>query len=157
MRAMITRGIAAAILASLFSMPAAAADLKGPARFCGYSPIIDLRSGEKVTTLGGGIHGGSFRWEGAFGALDVDGIGWASRPKGRMTTPPTAKKPAVFAQRRRDDRYMIAIWNGEHGAAYFSSDAPLTAAQRKAIGRVTLYNEGEKPSGCDLWTTFSWD
>lgn len=151
------RVIAAAIAALLCSMPAVAAELEGPARFCGYSPIIDLLPGEKVTTLEGGIHGGSFRWEGTFGALEVHGIGWASRPKGRMTTSPMAKKPAVFAQRQEDDRYVIAIWNGETGAAYFSSDAPLNAAQRKAISRVTLYNEGEKPSGCGLWTTFSWD
>lgn len=152
-----TRVTAAVISALLIAMPAVAAELEGPARFCGYSPIIDLLPGEKVTTLEGGIHGGSFRWEGRFGALEVHGVGWASRPKGRMMTPPTRAKPAVFAQRRDDDRYVIAIWNGANGAAYFSSAEQLTGSQRKAISRVTLFEEGETPAGCSLRTVFSWE
>lgn len=151
------RSIAATVAVLLSSAPAVAAELEGPARFCGYSPIIDLLPGEKVSTLHNGIHGGSFRWEGRFGALEVRGVGWASRPKGRMTIPPTRSKPAVFAQRREDDRYVIAIWNGANGAAYFVSDRPLTGPQRKAIGRVNLFEEGETPSGCSLRTMFVWD
>ena len=68
------------IAASLVSSKANAGELVGPGRFCGYSPIIDLQAGEKVVTLQGGIHGGSFLWEGPFGKLEVHGIGWASPP-----------------------------------------------------------------------------
>lgn len=150
------RAVAASISALLFSTPAASADLVGPARFCGYSPIIDLLPGEKVTTLEGGIHGGSFLWEGTFGTLEVHGIGWASRPKGRIATARSSTKPAMFAQRRVDERYVIAIWNGANGAAYFSSARPLTVPQLEAIKRVNLFEEGETPSGCSLRTVFSW-
>ena len=149
--------IVAAALGTLFATQASAGELKGPGRFCGYSPIIDLLPGETITTLGGGIHGGSFRWEGAFGSLDVHGIGWASRPKGRLVEGPSGTRPARFAQRRVDQRFQIAIWNGAHGAAYFSSTMPLTALQRSAIRRVTLFEEGQTPSGCDLRTVFVWD
>jgi len=139
------------------SARAHAADLKGPARFCGYSPIIDLLPGETVTTLAGGMHAGSFRWQGAFGTLQVNGIGWASRPKGRIARPLSASRPARFAQRRDDGSYQVAIWNGAHGAAYFTSPRPLSAAQLTAIDRVTLFEEGQDPSGCDLRTVFSWE
>ncbi|MGH7027739.1 hypothetical protein [Brevundimonas sp.] len=132
-------------------------ELEGPARFCGYSPIIDLLPGEKVTTLEGGIHAGSFRWEGAFGSLNVAGIGWASRPPGRIVVAQSGARPARFAQRRVDDRYVVAVWNGANGAAYFSSPSPLTPQQISAIGRVTLFEEGQVPLGCDLRTAFSWD
>src|ERR1700761_8939023 len=71
-------------VALVYALPADANDLVGPGRFCGYAPIIDLLPGEKVTTLQGGIHGGSFRWEGAFGSFEVMGIGWASQPEGQM-------------------------------------------------------------------------
>jgi hypothetical protein len=146
-----------AILATLLSVRAEAGEIEGPGRFCGYSPIIDLLPGEKVTTLEGGIHGGSFRWEGPFGSLDVRGIGWANRPNGRMVEAQTGTKPARFAQRRVNSRYQIAIWNGAHGAAYFSSATPLTERQIKAISRVNLFEEGQTPSGCNLRTSFSWD
>lgn len=92
----------------MISAPAKAGELVGPGRFCGYSPIIDLLPGEKVTTLEGGIHGGSFRWEGAFGSLEVHGIGWASRPKGRMIKAATGTRPARFAQRRQQGRCETA-------------------------------------------------
>lgn len=147
----------AAVLVMAFSLPAAAGEIEGPGRFCGYSPIIDLLPGEKVTTLEGGIHGGSFRWEGPFGSLDVRGIGWASRPNGRIVEVQTSTRPARFAQRRVNRRYEIAIWNGAHGAAYFSSATPLTARQIKAISRVNLFEEGQTPSDCSLRTSFSWD
>lgn len=150
------RAVAASVGALLFAGPAASAELLGPARFCGYSPIIDLVPGEKVTTAQGGIHGGSFSWEGAFGTLEVQGIGWASRPKGRIATAGTITRPAMFAQRRVGGRYVVAIWNGANGAAYFSSARPLTDPQLRAISRVTLFEEGETPSGCDMRTVFSW-
>ena len=144
-----------AVAAAMTSSDAVAGDLEGPARFCGYSPIIDLAPGESITTLDGGIHAGSFRWEGAFGSLHVSGIGWASRPSGRIVEAGTSAKPARFAQRRVDDGYVVALWNGAHGAAYFSSDSPFTPAQMRAIDRVTLFEEGQSPSGCDLRTAFS--
>ena len=147
----------AVVVAAALCQPARAGDLEGPARFCGYSPIIDLRPGEKITTLDGGIHGGSFRWEGAFGALEVRGIGWAGRPKGRIVEAATDKQPARFTQRRVEGRYEIAIWNGRQGAAYLSSAKPLTPAQREAIGRVVLFQEGETPEGCQLRTIFVWE
>jgi hypothetical protein len=150
--------IGAAALAMVFGAQALAADLEGPARFCGYSPIIDLLPGEKVTTLEGGVHAGNFRWEGPFGALDVRGIGWAGRPKGRIVEARTDARPARFAQRRDEDgRHRVALWNGGHGAAYFSSPAPLTARQMEAIRRVTLFEEGQTPPNCALRTVFSWE
>jgi hypothetical protein len=149
--------IVAAVLAAGLPLLAEAAELEGAGRFCGYAPIIDLLPGEKVTTLEGGFHSGTFRWEGPFGSLDVRGIGWASRPKGRMVEAQKGTKPARFAQRRKGDRYEVAIWNGGHGAAYFSSDKPLNAHQLKAISRVRLFEEGQDPSGCALRTRFSWE
>ena len=154
---MMRKLVTAAVLATALPVLAEASTIEGPGRFCGYSPIIDLLPGEKVTTLEGGIHGGSFRWEGPFGALDVRGIGWASRPKGRLLEVQTGTKPARFAQRRMNKRYEVAIWNGGHGAAYFSSEKPLNAHQLKAISRVQLFEEGQDPSECKLRTSFSWE
>ncbi|UVO49096.1 hypothetical protein M0208_00610 [Sphingomonas sp. SUN019] len=142
---------------TIASVPALASDLEGPARFCGYSPIIDLLAGERVTTLEGGIHGGSFRWEGDFGILDVHGVGWASRPKGRIVKAFSASRPARFAERKIDERYQVAIWNGVHAAAYFTSPAPLTPQQLTAIDRVSLFEEGQSPSNCKLRTTVTWE
>lgn len=139
------------------AVPATAREIVGPARFCGYAPIIDLLPGEKVTTLEGGIHGGSFRWEGAFGSFEVQGIGWASPVKGRMLNPPTADRPAIFKQRRTKTGYEVAIWNGAHGAAYFTSSIPFGAPQLAAIERVRLFEEGEEPTGCTLRTIFVWE
>jgi len=56
-----------------------------------------------------------------------------------------------------NQRYVIAIWNGAHGAAYFSSEKPLNARQIEAIGRVQLFEEGQDPPGCNLRTSFSLD
>ncbi|RYD47496.1 MAG: hypothetical protein EOP60_17330 [Sphingomonadales bacterium] len=130
--------------------------LEGPGRFCGYAPIIDLVAGEKVETLEGGIHGGTFRWDGPFGSLKVWGIGWASKPKGRIAGR-TDKGHRRFNERRAKNGFTVAIWNGETGAAYFSSPKPLTKLQLAAIDRVDLYNEGEEPKGCDLRTVFVWE
>jgi hypothetical protein len=55
---------------------------------------------------------------------------------------------------RRGGAYVVAIWNGRQGAAYFTSDQPITAAQLGAIDRVRLYQEGETPEGCNLRTVF---
>jgi hypothetical protein len=137
--------------------PALASELEGPARFCGYSPIIDLQAGETITTLQGGIHGANFRWDGAFGSMVVRGIGWASRPEGRLVAEPTEDKPGRFAQRKRDGKYTIAIWNGRQGAAYFESAARFTDRHYEAIERVRLFQEGEEPSDCDLRTVFVWN
>ena len=140
----------------MVATPAAASVLEGPATFCGYSPIIDLQPGETVTTLQGGIHGGSFRWDGAFGSLVVHGVGWASRPNGRLVVAPSEGNPGRFAQRKREGKYTIAIWNGRQGAAYFESPTRFTEQQRGAIERVRLFQEGEDPSDCDLRTVFAW-
>lgn len=154
--AVMRRMAVAAVIGLSFPIFADASEIDGPARFCGYAPIIDLLPGEKITTLGGGIHSGSFRWEGPFGSLDVYGIGWARRPPGRIVEDRTDSKPARFAQRRVDKRYEVAIWNGGHGAAYFSSERPLNADQLRAIGRVQLFEEGEDPLDCNLRTSFAW-
>jgi hypothetical protein len=142
------RSVYAALAGFAFTAatPTLASDIEGPARFCGYSPIIDLLAGEKVTTLESGIHGGSFRWEGAFGVLDVHGIGWASRPQGRIVKALSATSPARFAQRRTSRGYYVVIWNGSHAVASFTSPAPLTAQQLAAIDRVGLFEEGQSPS-----------
>ena len=146
------------VLVLATSTPTLAGELEGPGRFCGYSPIIDLEPGERVVTLRGGIHGGSFRWEGAFGVMEVSGIGWASRPLGRIVQRRSRTAPARFAQSRdQDGDYVIAIWNGAQGAAYFHSETPFTRAQIAAIGRVKLFQEGETPEGCGLRTIFDWD
>ncbi|RZF64957.1 hypothetical protein EWE75_08710 [Sphingomonas populi] len=147
--------VAAALLVS--PVPALTTELEGPARFCGYAPIIDLLPGEKVTTLEGGIHSGSFRWEGPFGSFEVQGIGWASPAKGRMLTPPAADKPAIFAQRRVKNGYEVAIWNGAHATAYFVSQSRMRSSQMAAIKRVRLFQEGQEPSGCKLRTIFVWE
>jgi hypothetical protein len=153
MKTLIFRAVIGALLVS---SGAKAGELAGPGRFCGYAPIIDLLAGEKVTTLEGGIHGGSFRWEGAFGSLDVHGIGWARRPGGRIVKTVSVNKPGRFAQRRVKNGYSIAIWNGGQGAAYFNSKEPFTRAQLHAIDRVALFQEGQTPSDCELRTVFSW-
>ncbi|MGB3740424.1 MAG: hypothetical protein WA948_13870 [Pontixanthobacter sp.] len=140
----------------LVSTSARASELEGPARFCGYSPIIDLKPGEKITTLQGGIHGGSFRWVGDFGSFVVRGIGWASRPEGKLVVQPSDGIPGQFAQQKRDGKFFIAIWNGRQGAAYFESPNRFTDELRAAIGRVRLFQEGEEPLECDLRTTFVW-
>jgi len=116
--------IAAAVLGLLFAVPAGASELEGPGRFCGYSPVIDLKAGETITTLDGGIHSGRFLWEGPFGSLKVNGIGWAGRPGGLIVLEPVGNRPARFAQRRVDDGFEVAIWNGRQGAAYFRSSNP---------------------------------
>lgn len=144
-------------LALFAPVPAKAAELEGPGRFCGYSPIIDLLSGEKATLLQSGIHGGSFRWDGAFGTLEVHGIGWASRPKGHIVRRQSDGRPARFRQRKGEGTYEIAIWNGAQGAAYFRSPKPFSEQQISAIDRVMLYQEGQEPAGCTLRTVFSWD
>jgi hypothetical protein len=149
-------GILVAIGLALVS-EAKAGEILGPGRFCGYSPIIDLMPGEKVTTLHSGIHSGSFRWDGAFGSLEVRGIGWASRPEGRIIKAASATSPARFEQRRDKDLYEVAIWNGGHGAAYFTSKRPINALQLQAISRVRLFEEGETPPNCDLRTAPSWE
>ncbi|WP_236672193.1 hypothetical protein [Croceicoccus sp. YJ47] len=154
-------GMRRACFVILFSLgvitsPATASELERPARFCGYSPIIDVRPGEKITTLQGGIHGGSFRWDGDFGSIVVRGIGWASRPNGRLVMQPAEGRPGQFAQQRKDGKYVIAIWNGRQGTAYFESSTRFTVEQRAAIERVRLFQEGEEPSDCDLRTVFVW-
>ncbi len=149
--------ICTAIVAMLAASSATAGKLEGPARFCGYSPIIDLEAGETVWTLEGGIHGGTFRWDGDFGSLEVNGIGWASRPKGQMVREPQDDRPARFEQRYSEREYVVAVWNGRQAAAYFSSAKPMTRRQLEAIDRVRLFQEGETPEDCNLRTTFSWE
>ncbi|NML06483.1 hypothetical protein [Sphingomonas sp. G-3-2-10] len=148
------------LIAAVLAIAAWAAppgDFTGPGRFCGYSPIIDLAEGERIEPLVGGIHAGTFRWEGAFGTLEVAGIGWAARPPGRLLAPPTGKGHARFAQRREEGRYVVAIWNRGKAAAYFRSATPLTGAQLEAIQRVDLFEEGQEPQGCNYRTIFSWE
>jgi hypothetical protein len=148
------------LAAVLFSapVPAFAGELIGPGRFCGYAPVIDLAEGERIVTLSGGIHGGAFEWHGEFGVMTVRGIGWASKPSGRMLAQPTSKGHAVFRERRDDGRFVVAIWNHENGAAYFSSARKFTEAQLTAIDRVDLFDETKpEPSGCKLRTVFVWE
>lgn len=149
--------VTAAVIAIAFPMFAEAGQIEGPGRFCGYSPIIDLLPGEKITTLEAGVHSGNFRWEGPFGSLDVRGIGWGARPAGRIVEVQTDTKPARFAERRTNERYEVPIWNGGHGVAFFGSEKPLNARQLKAISRVRLFEEGQDPPDCDLRTIFSWE
>ena len=146
----------AAALGFLVS-PLAAKDWIGPGRFCGYSPVIDLLPGEQVIPLEGGIHMGSFRWEGGFGAMKIVGIGWASPPRGFIEAGRTSKGMTLFRQRRMKGEYRVGIWNRSHGVAYFSSPNRFTAKQRAAIDRVDLHDEGDEPQGCKWRTIFSWE
>jgi hypothetical protein len=149
--------VIACVLAATASTSLKAADLEGPARFCGYSPVIDLLPGERITLLKGGIHGGTFRWDGAFGSLDVFGIGWARKPNARVAKRGLGSTPTRFAERQVKGRYEIVIWNRSHGAAYFTSAAPFTPEQILAIGRVHLIDEGQTAEGCKLTTRFFWE
>jgi peptidoglycan/xylan/chitin deacetylase (PgdA/CDA1 family) len=126
----------------------------GPGRFCGYSPIIDLREGETVERLTSGVHGGNFRWTGEFGEMEVGGIGWASKPRGRALKGRTGTGQIRFASRRDIEGFVIAIWNGRQGAAYFRSPRHFTREQLSAIDRVDLFQEGEEPKGCKYRTIF---
>lgn len=137
--------------------PAAASELRGPGRFCGYAPIIDLREGERIVTLQGGIHGGTFRWEGSWGVMTVDGIGWASPPPGRELRKRTPGGTIRFAERQSEGGRVIAIWNGREGTAYFHTVGRFTPTQIAAIDRVRLFQEGEEPDGCKLRTVFRWE
>ena len=104
--------------------------------------------------MDGGMHGGTFRWQGAFGDLTVYGIGWASKPEGRMLSRRTSAGQRPFAVRRDGQDYVAAIWNGRQGAAYFRSPKPLSDEAKAAIDRVSLTQEGEEPTGCKLRTIF---
>jgi hypothetical protein len=146
-----------AVLALALPSATHADELEGPARFCGYSPIIDLLPGERVATLGGGIHGGTFRWTGDFGSLEVRASGWSKKPKGRVAVRRNAKGYVRYVQRRIGDDYVVTIWNRSYGMAQFHSTAPLTKAQLQAIDRVDLFDEGQEPEGCKLRTIFSWE
>ncbi len=151
------RALALTTVATMMaSAPVAAGELRGPGRFCGYAPIVDLVAGERIVTLEGGIHGGTFRWEGPWGVMTVDGVGWASRPGGRALPARTSGGAIRFAERRDKRGHVVAIWNGRRGAGYFRSDNRFTPGQLAAIDRVRLFQEGEEPSGCDLRTVFSW-
>lgn len=129
----------------------------GPGRFCGYSPIIDLVEGETIEPLEGGIHSGSFRWTGAFGTLEVSGVGWAGKPPGAALADKTGKGWTRFAEQGVKGHYQVAIWNGRQGAAYFKSPTRLTRAQLAAIDRVDLFQEGDEPEGCKYRTIFVWE
>jgi hypothetical protein len=151
------RLVHAALICIAMAAPqiASAGELKGPGRFCGYAPIIDLAEGESIVTLDGGIHSGSFEWHGAFGVLNVTGIGWAGRPAGRMLDRQTARGHAIFRQRKHDGKYVVAIWNRANGVAYFESLAKITPSQLKAIDRVDLFDETQAtPTDCRLHTIF---
>ncbi len=157
---MVRRLARTATLAALIavSSPASAGELIGPGRFCGYSPIIDLIYGERIVTLEGGIHGGTFDWHGSFGTLNVLGLGWAGKPKGRMRANLTQMGHAMFQPRKEDGQFVVAIWNKANGAAYFRSPTQFTKAQLKAIERVDLFDEATpEPKGCKLRTVFSWE
>ena len=145
-------------LALLWATASSAGELAGPGRFCGYAPIIDLLEGERIVTLEGGIHGGTFRWSGSFGSMHVWGVGWAGKPKGTLLDRPTRKGHAIFRQRKDRGKFVVAIWNRSHGAAYFTSDTRFTPAQLAAIDRVDLFDEAKPgPADCKLRTMFVWE
>ena len=147
----------AAILALAAGGPAAASELRGPGRFCGYLPIIDLVAGERVVTLNSGIHSGSFRWDGPWGRMTVVGTGIGSPGDQEIAVERTPGGAIRYAERRDGGRHVVAIWNRSTGAAWFSSDRRFTAAQLAAIDRVQLFDEGQQPEGCRLRTVFVWE
>lgn len=130
----------------------------GPGRFYGYGPIIELRAGEHIKPRQGGIHSGSFRWKGAFGTLEVQGIQWGGPPEREARKQPTAAGQTLFEAWREGEGYVAAIWNGRNGVAYFRSSTRFTPAQMAAIERVSLFDEnGPEPQGCKLRTVFVWE
>ncbi|PXA98760.1 hypothetical protein DMC47_06870 [Nostoc sp. 3335mG] len=147
----------AAILARAAGAPAAASELRGPGRFCGYSPVIDLVAGERVVTLKGGIHSGSFRWEGPWGRMTVWGSEIGSPDDEKVAVERTAGGTTRYAERREGDRYVITIWNRSSAMARFSSKRRFTAPQLAAIDRVELFDAGQRPEGCNLKTIFVWN
>lgn len=130
---------------------------EGPGRFCGYAAIIELRSGERIIPTQGGIHGGTFEWQGAFGKLEVVNIGWAAKPREEPMPARTGTGQTQFPEVLGKDGHSKKIWDRANGVAIFTSDAPLTAAQLEAIDRVGLFTEGERPENCKYGTVFSWD
>lgn len=151
------RAALAAVLALFAGAPAAASELRGPGRFCGYSAIIDLAADERVVTLQGSIHSGSFRWEGAWGGMTVSDSELASPGNGKIAVERTAGGATRVAERRDGTRHVVAIGNGRSAAAWFSSDKPFTAAQLSAIDHVRLFGDGQAPDGCNLRTVFVWE
>jgi hypothetical protein len=128
---------------------------EGPGRFCGYSAIIDLRQGETISNMEGGIHGASFAWSGAFGRFDIRANGWAAPPSSSvvMVRPDGVRE---LATRRSKGHYQTTLWNGRQGVVSFTTDRRPTAAQMAAMRRVSLFQEGEEPSECRYRMTFSW-
>jgi len=137
--------------------PAAAHALHGPGRFCGYSTVIDLRADERVVTLEGSIHSGSFRWEGPWGHMTVRDSEIASPGHRKVAVERTPGGAIRLAERRDGNGYVVAIGNGRSAAAWFSNDTRFTAAQLAAIDRVTLFADGQQPERCDLRTVFVWE
>ncbi|WP_336925740.1 hypothetical protein [Altererythrobacter palmitatis] len=121
----------------------------GPAKFCGYATVIALREGETITPQEGGIHSGRYVWDGEFGRLEVQEIGWAAAPVEAPMQERTAAGMIQFAERKDGFRFVQMIWNGEHGVASFISPRRFSRQQIDAVGRVTLFNEGQRPQDCE--------
>jgi hypothetical protein len=131
---------------------------EGPGKFCAYAAIIELSDTENITAHMVGIHSARFTWQGSFGELDVRAIGWASEPKGRLAVQKTSLGHMMFAERRVEQGYEVAIWNGDHGAVYFRSPKRFTADQMNVIDQVDLFDEAKpKPEGCKYRMLFAWD
>lgn len=148
--------IAGGLLLALYALAASPAladeheptPFTGPGKFCGYATIIQLQDGETISPGEGGIHGGNFVWEGEFGRLEVVEIGWA-KPRGSTMQTRTAAGMLQIAESTERFDFVRTIWNGEYGVATFTSSARLLGHHIDAIGRVTLFNEGERPQDCD--------
>ena len=128
---------------------------EGPGRFCSHSAIIDLRPGETISDMAGGIHGASFAWSGEFGRFDIDAIGWAS-PTSSVVVNIRPDGVRELATRRSAGHYQTTLWNGRQGVVSFATDRRPTAAQKAAMRRVSLFQEGEEPSDCKYRMAFSW-
>ena len=116
-----------------------------------------MQESERIVPLQAGIHSANFSWEGDFGEMEVRAIGWASEPKGRKIDKMTGKGHVRYAERKVDDGYSVAIWNGKKGAVYFNSPRRITAAQYAAIDRVDMFDEAEPdPENCKYRMFFSW-
>ena len=89
--------------------------------------------------------------------MTVLGTGIASPGDEKVAVERTPGGATGYAERRDGDRHVVAIWNRSTGTAWFSNDRRFTAPQLAAIDRVQLFDESERPEGCNLRTIFVWE
>ncbi|WCM27836.1 hypothetical protein NDN01_02590 [Sphingomonas sp. QA11] len=131
----------------------------GPGRFCGYASVIDLQPGEQIIAGEGGVHGASYIWSGPFGAIVVDEINWASRPKHVVRSISKEGGIEIFQLRGGGSKPLYVVSDGGHLVAYLSSSMfRKNKSDLKYIRRIGLSDHaGDKGTGCKYRMLFSWE